>query len=59
MTERVATSQWRRMCDHYRDEQDKLRVNIIYGESHFNIIKMHLLSHFCDQIHQQKLLYAS
>ena len=25
---------------------------MIHGESHFNFIKMHLLSHFCDYIYQ-------
>jgi len=50
--ERVAPSQRRRMRDHDRDEEDELRMDMIHGESHFIFIKMHLLSHFCDHIHQ-------
>jgi len=49
--ERVVPSQGRRMRDDDRDEEDELRIDMIYGESHFNFIKMHLLSHFCDHIH--------
>jgi len=51
MDERVATSQQRRMRDDH-DEDDELRMDMIHGESHFNFIKMHLLSHFCDHIRQ-------
>ena len=36
------------MRDDNRDEEDELRMGMIHGESHFNFIKMHLLSHFCD-----------
>ena len=50
--ERVAPSQRRRMRDHDRDEEDELRMDMIHGESHFNFIKIHLLSHFCDHIRQ-------
>ena len=50
--ERVAPSQRRRMRDDDRDEEDELRMDMIHGESHFNFIKMHLLSHFCDHIPQ-------
>ena len=50
--ERVATSQRRRMRDDDQDEEDELRMDMIHGESHFNFIKMHLLSHFCDHICQ-------
>jgi len=52
MRERVATSQRRRMRDNDRDEEDELGMDMIHGESHFNFIKMHLLSHFCDHISQ-------
>jgi len=52
MRERVATSERRQMRDDDRDEEDKLRMDMIYGEWHFNFIKMHLLSHFCDYIRQ-------
>jgi len=48
----VAPSQWRRMRYDNRDEEDELRMDMIHGESHFNFIKMHLLSHFCDHIRQ-------
>ena len=50
--ERVAPSQWRRMRDDDRDEEDELRMDMIHGESHFNFIKMHLLIPFCDHIRQ-------
>ena len=50
--ERVAPSQRRRMSDDDRDQEDELRMDMIHGESHFNFIKMHLLSHFCDHIRQ-------
>jgi len=52
MRERVATSQRRRMRDDDRDEEDELRMDMIHGESHFNFIKMHLLSHLSDHIRQ-------
>jgi len=52
MRERVATSQRRRMHDDDRDEEDEQRINMIHGQSHFNFIKMHLLSHFFDHIRQ-------
>jgi len=52
MHERVATSQPRQMRDHDRDEEDEMYMDMIHGESHFNLIKMHLLSHFCHHIHQ-------
>jgi len=52
MGERVATSQHHQMSDDDRDEEEALRMDMIYGESHFNFIKMHLLCHFCDDIRQ-------
>jgi len=52
LRERVAPSQRRRMRDDDRDKEDELRMDMIHGESHFNFIKMHLLSHFCDHIRQ-------
>jgi len=52
MRERMATSQRGRMRDDDRDEEDELRIDMIHSESHFNFIKMHLLSHFCDHIRQ-------
>ena len=50
MRECVATSQLHRMPDDDRDEEDDLHMDMIHGESHFNFIKMHLLTHFCDHI---------
>ena len=50
--ERVAPSQRRRIRDDDRDEENELRMDMIHGETHFNFIKMHLLSHFCDHIRQ-------
>jgi len=50
--ERVASSQRRRMRDNEQDEEAEMRMDMIHGESHFNFIKMHLLSHFSDHIHQ-------
>jgi len=52
ISERVAPCQGSRMRDNDRDEEDDLRMDMIHGESHFNFIKMHLLSHVCDHIHQ-------
>jgi len=49
---RVAPSQWRRIRDHDHDKENELRMNMIDGETHFNFIKMHLLSHSCDYIRQ-------
>jgi len=50
--ERVAPSQWRRIRDDDHDEVNELCMDIIHGETHFNFIKMHLLSHFYDHIRQ-------
>jgi len=52
MRERVATSPRHRMRDDDQDQEHELRVDMIHGESHFNFIKMHLQSHFCDHIRQ-------
>jgi len=40
------------MRDDDQDAEDELRMDMIHCESHFNFIKMHLLSHFCDHIRQ-------
>ena len=48
----MAPSQWRRIRVHDHDKENELCINIIHGETHFNFIKMHLLSHFCDYIRQ-------
>jgi len=50
--ERLAPSQRRRMRDDNQDQEDELRMDMIHSESHFNFIKIHLLSPFCDHIHQ-------
>ena len=40
------------MCEDDQDEEDELCIDMIHGKSHFNFIKMHLLSYFCDHICQ-------
>jgi len=50
--ERVAPSLRRRMRDDNREDESDLCLDLVRGESHFNFIKMHLLSHFCDHIRQ-------
>jgi len=50
--ERVAPSLRRQMRDDNRQEGNDLCLDLVRGESHFNFIKMHLLSHFCDHICQ-------
>jgi len=52
MRERMATSQRRQMREDDQDAEDELRMDMIHGESHFNFIKIHLLSHFCDDLPQ-------
>jgi len=50
--EPVAPSLRRRMRDDNRQEEKNLCLDLVRGELHFNCIKMHLLSHFCDHIRQ-------
>jgi len=50
--ERAAPSLRRRMRDDNRQEENDRCPDYVGGESHFNFIKMHLLSHFCDHIRQ-------
>ena len=52
LREGAAPSQRRWICDDDRDEENELRMNMINAESHFNFVKMHLLSHLCDDIRQ-------
>lgn len=52
VSERVAPSERRRIRDNDRDEENEFRMDMIQGESHFNFVKMHLISHFCDHIRQ-------
>jgi len=40
------------MRDNNRQEENDLCLDLVRSESHFNFIKMHLLSHFCDHIRQ-------
>jgi len=40
------------MRDAEREEETERRVDLIFCEWHFNFIKIHLLSHFCDHIRQ-------
>jgi len=48
--EPVAPSLRRRMRDDNCQEESDHWLDLVPGESHFNFIKMHLLSHFCDHI---------
>jgi len=50
--EQVAPSLLHRMRDHNRQEENDLCLDLVCGESHFNFIKMHLLSYFYDHICQ-------
>ena len=47
---RVAPSKRRRRLKDDRDEENEVRMDMIHTESHFNFVKMHLLSHFSDHI---------
>ena len=49
---RVALSKRRRRLEDDRDEENELRIDMIHTESHFNFVKMYLLSHFSDHIRQ-------
>ena len=48
----LAGSKRRRVQAQDRDEENDRRMELIHAESHFNFIKMHLLSHFRDHIYQ-------
>ena len=52
MREGAAPSQRCLIRDEDRDEENELRMDMLNAESHFNFVKMHLLSHFCDHILQ-------
>jgi len=52
INQRVAPSERRRVRDDDREEENDRRMDLIHTESHFNFIKMHLLSHFGDHIRQ-------
>jgi len=50
--EHIAPLKRRQMRDAEREEETERPMELIFCESHFNFIKMHLLSHFCDHKHQ-------
>ena len=50
--ERVPPSQRRRIRDDDLEEENDQRTELIYAESNFNFVKMHLISHFRDHIYQ-------
>jgi len=52
MSQPVAPSKRRRIRDDDCEEEHELRMDLIHRESHFNFIKIHLLSHFSDHICQ-------
>ena len=52
MSEEAAPSPRRRICDDDRDEASELPMEMINAESYFNLVKVPLLSHFCDHIPQ-------
>jgi len=52
MSQPVASSKRRRICDDDCEEEHQRRMDLIHRESHFNFIKIHLLSHFSDHIRQ-------
>ena len=52
MSQPVVPSKRRHIRDDDREEDNWRRMDLIYSESHFNFIKIHLLSHFSDQIRQ-------
>ena len=52
MSQPVAPSKQRRICDDDHKEGHERRMDLFHSQSHFNFIKMHLLSHFSDHIRQ-------
>ena len=52
MRQPVAPSKRRRIHDDNREEEHERHMDLIHRESHFNLIKIHLLSHFSDHIRQ-------
>jgi len=52
MSEPVAPCKRRRICDDDREKEHERHMDLIHRESHFNFIKIHLLSHFSDPIRQ-------
>jgi len=52
MSEPMAPSKLRRIGDDDREEEHERCMDLLHRESHFNFIKIHLLSHFSDNIRQ-------
>ena len=52
MSQAMALSKRRRICEGDREEADERRMDLIHSESHFNFIKIYLLHYFSDHIHQ-------
>jgi len=52
MRQPVSPSKRGQIRDDDREEDHERRMDLIYRESHFNFIKIHLLSHFSDHIPQ-------
>jgi len=52
MSQPMAPSKRRRIRDDDREEEHERRMDWIHHKSHFNFIKIHLLSHFSDHIRQ-------
>ena len=52
MEQSVARSKRRRVRDEDREEETYRHMDLLRTESHFNFIKMHLLSHFRDHLHK-------
>jgi len=52
MSQPVALYKRRRIGDDDSEEEHEQRMDLIHRESHFNFIKIHLLSHFSDHIRQ-------
>jgi len=50
--ERNAPTKQRQMRDAQREDETELPMDLIRCELHFNFIKMHLLSDFCDHLRQ-------
>ena len=52
MSQAMAPSNRRRICEGDREEEDERRMDLIHSKSHFNFIKRHLLRHFSYHIRQ-------
>jgi len=60
MSQPVAPTKGRQSSDNNREEEHERRIELIHRELHFNFIKIHILSHWSDQIRQfgNILLYS-